>query len=163
MRIEKDRVVTLSYTLSVVDGDIIESSEKRGGPLRFVYGFSALLPGFDKNLDGLEKGHEREFVLEPSEAFGAEDSGPEGEMLRSEFPASASLEVGRKFAANLPDGGGPVNFVVLSLDSDQVKIRYLHPLAGKRIKAQVKVLEVRNATPTEIVTGEVEVPPPVPR
>jgi FKBP-type peptidyl-prolyl cis-trans isomerase 2 len=162
VKIEKDRVVTLNYSLSVVGGEVIESSEKRGAPLRFVFGFSALLPGFDRRLEGLEKGQEKEFELSPAEAFGTDESGPEGAMLKSEFPPSAGLKVGARYAANLPEDGGPVNFIVLAIDGDSVKIRYVHPLAGKKILAKVKVLEVRNATPTEIVTGEVEVPPPLP-
>lgn len=162
MKIERDRVVALSYSLSTQSGEVIEDSTKRGAPLRFVFGYSPLLPGIEKHLEGLEKGQEKDFTLSPAEAFGDEASGVEGQMARAEFPASAKVAAGMKFEANLPDGGGPVRIVIAAIEGDIVKVRYQHPLAGQPIKAKVKVVDVRNATPTEMLTGEVEVPPPVP-
>lgn len=162
VKIEKDRVVALQYVLSTSSGEVIEDSSKRGAPLRFVFGYSPLLPGIEKHLEGLEKGQEKDITLSPAEAFGTEDSGVEGQMGRAEFPASAKIAAGLKFEANLPDGGGPVRIVVTEVDSEVVKVRYQHPLAGQPIKAKVKVVDVRNATPTEMLTGEVEVPPPMP-
>jgi len=162
VKIEKDRVVALSYSLSTQSGEVIEDSSKRGAPLRFVFGYSPLLPGIEKHLEGLEKGQEKDITLSPAEAFGAEDSGVDGELARTEFPATATISAGLKFEASLPDGGGPVRIVVTGVEGNVVKVRYQHPLAGQSIKAKVKVVDVRNATPTEMLTGEVEVPPPVP-
>jgi len=162
VKIEKDRVVAITYSLTNQAGEVIEDSAKRGGPLRFVFGYSPLLPGMEKHLEGLEKGQNKEIDLSPAEAFGDEASGVEGQIGRGEFPASAKLEAGTKFEAQLPDGGGPVRIVVTAVEGDVVKVRYQHPLAGQRVKATVAVVDVRNATQTEMLTGEVEVPPPVP-
>jgi FKBP-type peptidyl-prolyl cis-trans isomerase 2 len=143
MKVEKGKLVTINYTLRTAEGELIESSEGRGAPLSFIQGEGRMIPGVEEKLEGLEPGVKKEFLIPPEKAFGVKDSGPVKEMLKSEFPKDTKFEIGAKFTANMPEGGGPVNFTILEVKEQTVKVRFTHPLAGKAIKCEVEVLEVK--------------------
>lgn len=55
MTITNGSTVTLEYTLSLDDGEIVESTEE-DGPLTFVQGSGELLPGIEQAVAGMAKG-----------------------------------------------------------------------------------------------------------
>ena len=154
MKISDGSAVSISYDIRTADGRLIESSEKRGSPLNFVYvrGQRVMLPGLGSKLAGLEVGQETKFELKPEEAFGRVEDSPIKDIPRSEFPANAQIKEGMSFEAGLP-GGQPIRLVVTKVTSEVVSSRMVHPLAGQSIKMRVKVLSVRAATDVEKASG----------
>jgi FKBP-type peptidyl-prolyl cis-trans isomerase 2 len=150
MKVEEGKVVTLEYTITTDKGENIESSAGRGGPLVFLFGKSGMLPGLDEGLRGMELGDEKEFDLPPEQAFGTVDSGPEMAIPRTKLPSEAETKVGTMFQANMPGTNQLVNFVVLEDRANDVKVRLIHPLAGKTIHIKAKVEGLREATPEEL-------------
>ncbi len=55
MTITNGSTVTLEYTLSLDDDEIVESTEE-DGPLTFVQGSGELLPGIEQAVAGMAKG-----------------------------------------------------------------------------------------------------------
>jgi FKBP-type peptidyl-prolyl cis-trans isomerase 2 len=141
VKIAKGMAVRLHITLTTTDGQVIESSDK-SGPVDYVHGTGAMLPGLEKVLDGLEAGASREGVIPAREGFGTEETMPTKHMPRAEF-GGAKLEVGQLFEAKGPDGK-PVQFKVVEIGDKEVTVRFLHPLAGKDIKYTAKVLGVKD-------------------
>ncbi len=162
MKITKDSVVTLSYTLSKDDGEIVETSALTG-PVSFLHGEGAILKGLDEKLEGMEAGQEATFEFTPEQAFGRLEDAPKKRILRGEFPKSAQLAVGTRFEAGLP-GGQKITLEVVTLDKDEesVEVRLIHPLAGRQISMTVQVLGVRQATKAEIQHRQVLTRPPPP-
>jgi FKBP-type peptidyl-prolyl cis-trans isomerase SlyD len=161
MKIAAGTVVTLAYDLCDQSGEIIESSDL-SGPITYMAGNVALLPGLDAKLAGLSAGDERDFVFPPEDAFGRPEDAPTKQLGRNEFPADAKLEKGLKFEAGTPDGQKIVLEVVDS-DDAQVTVRMLHPLAGQKISMSVKVVAVREPTAAEKEAGRaISKPPPPP-
>ena len=150
MRIEKGKRVVLEYELRVDGGDGVESSAKTG-PIRYVHGDGKMLPGLERQIEGLSAGDDKEGLIMAAEAYGTEDSLPTKTLDRSEFPEGEEIKLGRRFEAKGPDGN-PVEFVVIESDDQSVTIRFDHPLAGKDIRYKIKVLQV----------GEPGQPPPAP-
>lgn len=140
VKIEKGRRVTLKVDLSVAStGQQLEKST-----VEYIHGGGPMLPGIEKVLEGLVKGDKRAGVLEPSEAFGAQQ--PLKKLRRSEFPKDATLTAGEKFAAQGENG---MNVVLLidKVTADEVAVRYIHPLAEKQIKYSVEVVQVSDPRP----------------
>ncbi|MDW8282074.1 MAG: FKBP-type peptidyl-prolyl cis-trans isomerase [Myxococcales bacterium] len=161
-KIEGASVVTIAYELCNAAGEVIESSD-RSGPVSFVHGRGAILPGLDEKIEGMCVGQEARFELSPEQAFGRPEDGPEKMVPRAEFPTDAQLKPGARFEANMP-GGQRVLLDVLEARDDQVRVRMVHPLAGQTVSVSVKVLDVRPATPAELDTGRVlDRPPPIPQ
>jgi FKBP-type peptidyl-prolyl cis-trans isomerase 2 len=150
MKVEEGKMVTLEYTITTDKGENIESSAGRGGPLVFLFGKSGMLPGLDEGLRGMELGEEKEFDLPPEQAFGTVDSGPEMTIHRTKLPGDAETKVGTMFQANMPGTNQLVNFVVLEDRANDVKVRLIHPLAGKTIHIKAKVEALREATAEEL-------------
>jgi FKBP-type peptidyl-prolyl cis-trans isomerase 2 len=142
MKIAKGMAVRLHVTLTTVDGQVLESSDKTG-PVDYIHGTAAMLPGLEKALDGLEAGAAREGTIPAKDAFGTEATLPTKHMPRAEFPKDAKLSPGEAFEAKGPDGR-PVTFKIVEVGDKQVIVRFLHPLADKDIHYQVKVLGVKD-------------------
>lgn len=150
MNVEEGKIVTLEYTITTQQGELIESSAGRGGPLVFLFGSSPLPPGLEEELRGMGAGTEKEFDLPPEKAFGTVDSGPTMEILKTRLPEGASTKVGSMFQADLPGTNQTVNFSVVEDRINDIKVRLIHPLAGKTIHVKANVVAVRAATPEEL-------------
>jgi FKBP-type peptidyl-prolyl cis-trans isomerase SlyD len=160
MKIEPGSVITIAYDICTEDGEIVESSEING-PVTFLQGKGAIIPGLDAKLVGMEEGEERTFTFAPEEAFGRPEDAPRKVISRKEFPKDAKLEKGVSFDAGIP-GGHRIRLEVAELVDDQVTVRLIHPLAGKTVSMNVEVHKVREATPAERESGKVILTPPPP-
>jgi FKBP-type peptidyl-prolyl cis-trans isomerase SlyD len=160
MKIAAGSVVTLAYDICTEDGEIVESSDING-PVTFVQGKGAIIPGLDAKLVGMEEGEERTLTFPPEEAFGRPEDAPRRAIKRKEFPTDAKLEKGVSFDAGIP-GGHRIRLEVAEIDGDQVTVRMIHPLAGKTVTMSVEVHKVREATPAEREAGKVVLTPPPP-
>jgi len=148
VKIEKGRRVTLKVDLSVLDGQSLEKST-----VEYIHGGGSMLIGIENVLEGLEKGAKRDGILDPKDAFGAQQ--PTKKVKRTEFPADAKIAVGEKFAGKAENG---MNVVLLieKVTGDDVEIRYVHPLAEKKIKYAVEVVQVRDPRPPPMPAAAIE-------
>src|SRR5262245_13411429 len=121
MKIAPGTVVTIAYDVSTEEGEIVESSEI-SGPVSFVHGRKAILPGLDERLLGLKEGDERSFTLRPEEAFGRVEDAHRKVVKRTEFPAEAKVVKGEAFEAGIA-GGHRIRLEVLELKGDEVTVR----------------------------------------
>jgi FKBP-type peptidyl-prolyl cis-trans isomerase 2 len=156
MRVEAGKRVRLKVKLEVAGGKVLEESV-----VDYVQGDGRMLPGLEKELDGLEAGARKEGKLAAAHAFGDESRMPVKKMLRREFPAEAKLATGELFAAKGPHGEDVV-LRVLSHDDEHVVARFMHPLWDKDIAYQATVLLVadRNPPPLPVeAIAEIEAEP----
>jgi len=155
MKIGKGRVVRMNYTLRDESGTTIESSQGRE-PLTYLHGFGQLIPGLEKTLDGSQAGLQTTVTILPQDAYGEKDPQAVIHAARGDFPDGLTLDAGVEVQADTPDG--PITFVVVSIDGDDVVLDANHPLAGKALTFDVEVLEVREATADELAHGHVHGP-----
>ena len=62
-------VVTLDYTLTLDDGEVI--GQEQG--VEYLHGYQNIMPGLEKALEGIQAGERRTVTLEPAEAYGEHD------------------------------------------------------------------------------------------
>lgn len=144
MKVGQGKKIKMDYELGIVGGGVIESSASRG-PIEYVHGSGKMLPGLEKQLDGLGIGDEKAGVIPAAEAYGTEESLPTLEIPRTNFPGTEEIKVGKPFEAK-DASGNPVRFKVLKLEGDKVVVRLDHPLAGKDISYKVKILDVKEGS-----------------
>ena len=131
--------VKIQYVGTLDDGTEFDNSEKHGQPLEFVVGSGQVITGFDNAVRGMEQDQEKEFTLEPTEAYG--DHNPE--LIRA-FPKEAlkldqEPQIGMFLAIHTQDGQQiPVKIVEVS--EAEVKLDGNHPLAGQRLTFKIKLL-----------------------
>jgi FKBP-type peptidyl-prolyl cis-trans isomerase SlyD len=151
MRIGEKTVVRLDYTLKNASGEVIDTSEG-AEPLTYLHGFSQIVPGLERELEGLEAGQSKDVVVQPEEGYGVPD--PEGVfgVPRAAFPPDAKLTVGDSFIGE-DDEGQALPVRVVELRDDVVVVDANHPLAGETLFFHVDVREVRAATADELEHG----------
>ncbi|MBS0307368.1 MAG: peptidylprolyl isomerase [Proteobacteria bacterium] len=154
MKIAKNTVVTLHYTLSDAQDNLIEESQE---PMVYLHGgYGNTLPKIEEALDGKEAGFATKIQVEPEDAFGDYDAALVKIEDRKRLPTP--LEVGMQFEGT-PDEGDDEQesliFTVTDIADDKVVLDGNHPLAGIALRFSLKVAEVRVASDEEIAHGHV--------
>jgi FKBP-type peptidyl-prolyl cis-trans isomerase SlyD len=153
VKIAKDRVVTIDYTIRLDDGRIVETSVADGGaPLLYLHGRSQIVPGVEKAIEGAEPGSVMEVDVVPEDAYGARDPAGVFMVPRAAFPPGETVGPGMAFSATRLDGK-QMTFHVLEVREDTVVIDTNHPLAGRMLHISVAVRAVRDATEEELHAG----------
>lgn len=154
MKIAKNTVVTVHYTLSDAQGNLIEES---GEPMVYLHGgYENTLPKIEEALDGKDPNYETTIQVEPEDAFGDYDA--ELIKIESRDQLPTPLEVGMQFEGTPDDGDSESEsmiFTVTDIADDKVVLDGNHPLAGIALRFALKVADVRAATPEEIEHGHV--------
>ena len=150
MKITASKVVSMQYQISEANGEILETSEP-GDEWCFLVGSGELPPGLEKALEGHAVGDSVSVTLSPTDAYGEREEGLIQSIPRSELGEDMEVEVGDKLEAETDDGWDFVT--VVALDDDTVTIDGNHELAGKTLKFDVQIVEVRDATPEELEHG----------
>ncbi len=156
MQIAKNKVVTIDYTLKDDDGNVIDSSDNREA-LSYFHGGRNIIPGLENALEGKVAGDTWAGTIAPEEGYGERDDTKVQAVSRDVFPSEAEVSVGAQFHASGPNGE-PFTVTVMDVQDEQVVVDGNHPLAGKNLNFDVKVVEVRDATDEEISHGHAHGP-----
>jgi FKBP-type peptidyl-prolyl cis-trans isomerase SlyD len=148
----KNKVVALEYTLKDDSGKLIDSSNE-GEPLQYIHGTGDMLPGLEKALDGKNSGDNIRVTLPPADAYGQCDEDLILKVERSQFEHPDQLELGTRIHLLTPEGS--YDAAIEAIDGDEVTLDANHPLAGVTLEFDVKILDVRAATPVELESGRV--------
>ena len=150
MKVAKDAVVALEYALHLGDGQIVDSSGE--GPLRYLHGAGQIVPGLEAALEGSEVGTEKRVEVAPEQGYGEIDPQATRTVPREAFPLDAPIATGSEFYV-VDDSGTPVPLRIVALEGGNVTVDFNHPLAGKTLHFNVKVLDIRAATAEELEHG----------
>ena len=163
MNIFTNTVVTLSFELYDADGVLLESTDE---PITYLHGgHSGMLPKLEEALNRKKAGDAVSVDVEPEDGFG--DYDPELVKLESADRLPPEIEVGMQFEAHTSaddeHGSGTV-FTVTDIADGKVVLDGNHPWAGKRLRFDCQILDVRAATAEEVEHGHVHGagrPPPL--
>lgn len=150
--IKNGSMVSLEYTLSDEKGKVIESNKGKE-PLSYTQGQGQLIPGLEKELMGMKVGGTKSVKVKPEDAYGPVDPKAFREIPKANVPAEA-LKVGATLVAKNSQGQSfPVR--VHEIKDKTVVMNFNHPLAGKTLSFNVKVLDIKVA---EIKSSETKSP-----
>jgi FKBP-type peptidyl-prolyl cis-trans isomerase SlyD len=151
VKIEDGQVVSIHYTLTLDNGEVVDSSDG-GDPLEYLHGASNIVPGLERQLAGLKVGDHLQAVVQPDEGYGDRDEDAIQRVPRNAFPTDVPIEAGMQFFAHLPEGGEQPIWVV-EVDDETITVDPNHPLAGEVLNFAVDVAAIRAATPEELEHG----------
>ncbi len=152
-KVEKDKVVSLDYTLTLDNGDVIDSSEGRE-PLQYLHGHGTLIPGLEKELEGMEVGEEKHVDVSPADGYGERTDAEDVVLSVSDFPPDLTPTPGMGVYLEAPNGEVKP-FFIKAVVGDKVLLNENHPLAGETLHFDVKIKAVRDATEEELEHGHV--------
>ncbi|WP_333803911.1 FKBP-type peptidyl-prolyl cis-trans isomerase [Sulfurospirillum sp.] len=151
MTISKNTVVTLEYTITDTEKNLLDSGAE---PLIYLHGgYNDVFAKIEKELDGKKVGDTIKVQLTPKESFGEYDDSLVSVEARSEF--DDQIFVGEQFVEIIEDefdeeNDQKISYTIKEITKDEVTLDGNHPLAGIDVVFKAKVLDVRKATAKEI-------------
>ena len=134
------KTVSFDYTLTV-GGAVVESSNGKK-PLQYVHGQNKIILGLEKQLAGLKVGDEKKIVVPAEEAYGKVDPKAIQEVDRALIPKEIPLSLGTILQSTDPSGHTfPAK--VMEIKEKTVLLDFNHPLAGKELTFDVKIVDIK--------------------
>lgn len=140
-RVKLDSLVTLNYRIATAD-DTEVISTFGATPATLQLGSGELAPPLEMCLEDLPVGEHHVFLLEPEQAFGPHNPGLVKRLPTSELP-NGGRDIGPltlvEFAA---PNGAKFTGLVREMNRATALVDFNHPLAGKSIRFEVKVIGI---------------------
>lgn len=155
MVVSSNKVVCIHYTLRDEAGVILDSSSGRA-PLAYLHGKGNLVAGLEAALDGKSAGDRLDVTVAPEQGYGVRDDRLVQIVPRTKFGNAAGVAPGMRVRADGPQG--PRIMTVVRVERDLVTVDANHPLAGRTLRYQVEITEIRRATREELQHGHVHGP-----
>jgi FKBP-type peptidyl-prolyl cis-trans isomerase SlyD len=153
VKIADNCVVSIHYTLTDDDGNIIDSSAG-SEPMNYIQGLGHIIVGLERALEGKSAGETLKVVVQPEEAYGPIDPDLIQTLPREAFSGIDTIEVGMEFQAQSDDSH--IQYVVVKdVTDEEVTVDSNHALAGKVLHFDVSIENVREADEEEIAHGHV--------
>jgi FKBP-type peptidyl-prolyl cis-trans isomerase SlyD len=134
--------VSIEYTLTLEDETVVDSNVG-AEPLTFIQGSHNIIPGLENSLDGMKIGDNKQVTVKPDDAYGSVNKDAVSEIKKDQIPQDA-LKVGAVLQGQNPEGQVIIARVV-EIKEDTVLLDYNHPLAGKTLHFDFKILDVQDA------------------
>ncbi len=133
--VNKGDKVKIQYTVSLTDGTIFNES-KPGKPLEFTIGSDKMPRGLDQAVLGMELREEKKVTVESKDAYGKRNEDLVMKFLKNDLPRSFEPEIGKVVKIqNIPG-------TIVNIDEDNVYLDGNHPLAGKDVIFEVRVVGI---------------------
>jgi FKBP-type peptidyl-prolyl cis-trans isomerase SlyD len=139
--------VSLEYTLTLEDKSKIDSNVGKE-PLVYTQGAHEIIPGLEKQVAGLKVGESKRIEVPPAEGYGAVDPARKQEVEKNRIPEDAR-KVGAKLTGQGPQGQ-PIFAQVTEVKDTTIVLDMNHPLAGKKLIFDIKVLKVEDAPANKV-------------
>ena len=152
MQIAENMAVSIHYTLTNDDNEIIDSSID-SEPLVYLHGNGNIISGLEEALHGKAAGEKFTVRIAAEHAYGEFMEEAVQVISRDMFEGVDEIEVGMQFQADVSSGPGAIT--VTHIEGDDITIDGNHPLAGVPLTFAVEIVEVRPATPEEISHGHI--------
>ena len=143
MTVSNGKQVTLEYTLTLDDQSVVDTNVG-GEPLKVTQGSHQIIPGVEKQIEGMAVGEKKKFSVAPTEGYGTIDPKAFREVDKKMVPADAQ-KVGTQLEGKTAEGR-KVFPRISEVKNETVVLDFNHPLAGKTLYFDVKVLDVAQAS-----------------
>ena len=140
MTIAEGKTVSIEYTLTLEDKEVIDTNVG-GDPLTYVHGSNQIIPGLEKAMEGMQVGETRNVTVEPEEGYGQTVQEAVVEVQKEQLPPEV-FKIGAQVQGQAQEGQ-VVRGQVTGIDGDTATIDFNHPLAGKTLFFDIKVLDIK--------------------
>jgi len=150
MKIAKDTVVQLHYTLKDDQGNQIETTGS-GDPIAYLQGHNNMIPGFEAEMEGKAAGDHVEITVTPENGYGHRVEGSVQRIPAKHLQGAKKWKKG--MIASVHTDQGERQVTVVKVGRFIIDVDTNHPFAGKTLQFEVDVVDVRAATAEELEHG----------
>ncbi len=137
-----DTHVSIAYTLRLDEKTVLETNVG-STPLTYVHGAQQIISGLENALEGMKIGESKQVTVPPEKGYGGVDQAAIIEVEPDKIPPDA-----RKVGAVIQGRsatGQVVRGRVTEMKDATVVLDFNHPLAGKTLYFEIKVLDIQQA------------------
>jgi len=138
--IKNGSVVSMEYVLADEAGQVMDSN-KGQEPMVYTQGAGQIIPGLERELNGLKAGDEKKVQVKPADGYGPVDPAAFQEVPKEMLPPEA-LKVGTLLTARSPQGQ-PMPVRIHEIRQTTVIVDFNHPMAGKTLFFDIKIIAVK--------------------
>ncbi|TDQ17238.1 FKBP-type peptidyl prolyl cis-trans isomerase /apo-metallochaperone SlyD [Algoriphagus boseongensis] len=165
MKAEKNKVVAVSYTLKVDDGESgpeLFETVADDSPFYFLVGYQNVLPKFEEVIIGKEVGETFSVFIDFENGYGDYDEAKKVIIPKANFKEDGKknkdlLKVGQVIPMQ-DDKGNQMRGEIIKIDYRGVHMDFNPPLAGFDLYFEGKVIAIRDAEPVELEHGHAHGP-----
>lgn len=133
--------VKIHYTGKLDDGFVFDTSLERE-PLAFKIGDGFVLEGFEQATIGMTPGESKTFKLSAAQAYGPYREEMVMVVPKEQFPPHITPEIGQQIQINDKEHPEPMIVVVTDISDLGIKLDANHPLAGKDLTFEIKLVSI---------------------
>ena len=134
--------VRVTYTGHLMDGTMFDQTEPKD-TFDFTIGEGDVIPGFEDAVLGLETGQATKTIIKCDHAYGPVREDLVMEFNRTDFPQDMNLNVGMSLKATF-ENDLTMNVKVTHISDEMIMVDGNHPLAGKDLIFDIKLIEVKS-------------------
>lgn len=143
MTVSAGKEVSIEYTLRLEDKSVVDTNVG-AEPLIYTNGSHHIITGLEKGMEGMTVGETRQITVKPEEGYGTVDQDAFIEVKKTELPPDA-LKIGTQVQGE-DVNGRIVHAKITEVKDETVILDFNHPLAGKTLYFDVKVLDIQMET-----------------
>jgi FKBP-type peptidyl-prolyl cis-trans isomerase SlyD len=140
MTISSRKKVSIEYTLTLENKEVADTNIGKE-PLTFEQGSHQIISGLEKAIEGMKAGESRKITIEPEDAYGPVVKEAIIEVNKDRMPQN-SWKINGQVQAKGP-GEQVLVGRVTEIKGDKAVVDFNHPMAGKTLFFDVKVLTIQ--------------------
>lgn len=151
MHVQKDTVVSIFFKLTTADGRALEDNIGAEA-MAYLHGHGNVFSALEEALVGLQAGDQKQVTLTPDQAYGRRREDAVHKVpIKHLMSKHKRLIAGQKVKVNTDQGA--VDATVVKVGKFMVDVDLNHPYAGLDLCFDVRIENVREASPDEIAHG----------
>ena len=137
--VSKGKVISLEYTVKLEGNEVIDTNVGKD-PLTYTQGGKQLVAGVESALEGMTVGQAKHVIVAPSDGYGDRDPNALHEVPKEKVPKE--VRVGTQLHGK-DTSGRDVRPIVTEIKDETVLLDFNHPLAGKTLFFDLKVVNIQ--------------------
>jgi FKBP-type peptidyl-prolyl cis-trans isomerase 2 len=139
MAAENGEKVTFHFTLTM-DEKVIQTSVGQQ-PMCYTHGSGQLIPGLAAEIEGMNEGEEKSVMVSAKDAYGDVNPDAFQELPKTSLPDGLIPQNEMMLQIKTPDGQ-TIPARISEVKEESTVIDMNHPLAGKDLRFDVKVISI---------------------
>ena len=136
--VSNGKMISLEYTVKLEDGQPVDTNVGQD-PLTYTQGANQIIRGVETAVEGMEVGQTKQTVVSPTDGYGNRDPNAVHEVPKAKVPQEA--KVGTMLHGK-DASGREIRPTVSAIKDDTVVLDFNHPLAGKTLHFDLKVVNI---------------------
>ena len=136
--VSNGKVISLEYTVTLEDGQPVDTNVGQDA-LTYTQGANQIIRGVEAAVEGMEVGQIKQVVVSPTEGYGDRDPNAVHEVPKAKVPQETKIGT---MLHGKDANGREIRPTVSAINADTVILDFNHPLAGKTLHFDLKVVNI---------------------